>query len=856
MKKIIYSTLLAVSFCACTKETIHYQNPVPGENGSETNATLAIASRNTLFTAKDDVNASIAFKSLGGKVVLDVNTNKEWTYEIGGDNFVKAEKDDESSLLTLSCDQNKIDRTLTATVTIKAGDKTATVSATQNAYGTVEIVASENNFHLAAAGELTASFEVTSTDPDWTFETSGCEWMLVTKDGNTINLSAYQNEEYTDREVKFTLKAGSGDNLVTETIDVLQDRAALIEPSASTVPITPFSSEAKEVEVSANFDWEYSISGNESGWLTIERTEKGLKFIPTANPGSDSRTVKIKITTGDGKENIDTKEITVSQPGIDTQAFIIGLNVTKSPYKSAIPVSGVTAGATVDWGDGTTETVESDYPAHTYTDPGYYIASFKGKATGIDAYSKLTTDQRIQISEVFCWGNLEVETMNRAFYNCDSLKRIPTDVIGSFTKVKTFEETFSNCQHLEAIPSGLLSKAVECESINSMLIYCHSIKEIPADLLYNCPKLTDVGSAFDMCKSVTHVDKNIFSKNPEITDCSSTFSRMHKLQSVSEDLFANNPKITTFNAVFNADSSLTSVPAGIFRNQPDCESFRMAFTGSGLVEIPAGLFANNTKCETFEQTFSKTKIKRIPADVFKGCSSVNSFMSCFNGCSELESIPADLFKNSGAQGVVYGKRGAGMNMIFQGCSSLKEIPAGILDGFTRITALNSIFNGCSSLESIPSDLFKDAAAVTSFSSAFSGCTALKSIPAGVFKGLAKVTSFAGVFQGCTGITEIGDNLFEGCDANKNISNLFKGCVSLAKVAENAFKGCGKVTNISGLFYGCTNLKAIPEGALAELAGVTNAKEVFSNSGIQSVPAGLFEAIVNTTSFEGAFGQRP
>ena len=205
MKKIIYSVLLAASFCACTKETINYQNPVPGENGSETNATLAIASRNTLFTAKDDVNASIAFKSLGGKVVLDVNTNKEWTYEIGGDNFVKAEKDDESSLLTLSCDQNKIDRALAATVTIKAGDKTATVSATQNAYGTVEIVASENNFHLAAAGELTASFEVTSTDPDWTFETSGCEWMLVTKDGNTINLSAYQNEEYTDREVKFTL---------------------------------------------------------------------------------------------------------------------------------------------------------------------------------------------------------------------------------------------------------------------------------------------------------------------------------------------------------------------------------------------------------------------------------------------------------------------------------------------------------------------------------------------------------------------------------------------------------------------------------------------------------------------------
>lgn len=133
MKKIIYSTLLAVSFCACTKETINYQNPVPGENGSEPNATLALVSRNTLFTSEDNVNGSIAFKSLGGKVVLDVNTNTEWTYETAGDSFVKAEKDEESNQLTLSCDQNKVEKKLSATVTVKAGDKTATVSATQNA---------------------------------------------------------------------------------------------------------------------------------------------------------------------------------------------------------------------------------------------------------------------------------------------------------------------------------------------------------------------------------------------------------------------------------------------------------------------------------------------------------------------------------------------------------------------------------------------------------------------------------------------------------------------------------------------------------------------------------------------------
>ena len=69
MKKIIFSTLLAISLCACTKETINYQNPIPGENGTEANTVLSVESRNPLFTAQDGTNAAIAFKSLGGYVV-------------------------------------------------------------------------------------------------------------------------------------------------------------------------------------------------------------------------------------------------------------------------------------------------------------------------------------------------------------------------------------------------------------------------------------------------------------------------------------------------------------------------------------------------------------------------------------------------------------------------------------------------------------------------------------------------------------------------------------------------------------------------------------------------------------------
>ena len=636
MKKIIFATLLTVFLCACTKETIKYQNPVPGQNGTEANASLEIASRNTLFTSKDATTGSIAFKSLGGKVVLDVNTNADWTFEVSGEDasFLTGDINDETNQLTLSCDGNKVEKVLSATVSIKAGNKTATIDVTQNAYGTVEIVASENNLHLAAKGELNASFEVTSTDSDWTFETAGCEWMLVSRDGNTVNISVYQNEEPTDREVKFILTAGSGDKLVTETIDVLQDRAALIQPSVLTLPVNPFNNEAKEIEVNANFDWTYSVTGNDGDWLTIERTENGFKFTAVPNPGEESRTVKITVTTGDGKENIDTKEITVSQTGIDTHAFIIGLNVTSTSKPSIIPVSGIGEGSTVDWGDGNTETVTSDNPSHAYSDPGYYVVSFKGSANAINS-SSLSTEQRAQITEVFSWGDLGVTSMASALYNCGELVSIPADAIGSFAKTTTFKNAFYNCQKLQAIPEGLLSKAVECTDINSIFIYGYSITEIPANLLANCPKLKDATSAFDGCKLVTSIDKDLFAHNPELEICSSTFSRMFKLQSIDEDMFVNNPKITTFNAIFNADSALTSIPAGLFRKQTECESFRMAFTAAGITEIPAGLFENNTKCTTFQQTFNKTKIKTIPEDLFKGCSQVTSFMTCFSECTEL-----------------------------------------------------------------------------------------------------------------------------------------------------------------------------------------------------------------------------
>jgi hypothetical protein len=322
MKKFIY--ILAVSMLGmmgCSEDTITYINPTPGEEPSEVIAELGISSKNTWFTPADGLNAAIGFKSLGGEVVVDIQTNVAWKYTATGAEWLTIEKDDVADQLILSCESNKVEEKQNSTVTVTAGDKTVTIAVSQNAYGTLEISASENNFQIPARGELTASFEVLSTDEDWVYETKACPWLLVERDGKNVTVTLDPNEEIEDRETTFELIAGKGGgNPVSETIRVTQDRAAFISTSLKTVPFAATPTKAKELSVESNFEWEYTLTEG-SDWLTVKRTEEGLEVSSIINPDASSRSATITITAGDGKANMAEQTITVSQTGFDFDAF-------------------------------------------------------------------------------------------------------------------------------------------------------------------------------------------------------------------------------------------------------------------------------------------------------------------------------------------------------------------------------------------------------------------------------------------------------------------------------------------------------------------------------------------------------
>ena len=854
MKKlsIIVPAAVLVILSACVKETIYYENPVLEEGDgtvTEAEAELALDSRNTWFSTEDGLTAAIAFKSLGGEVIVDVNTNVDWDYSIGEDSFITAEKDSEADRLVLSCGANPEEKELSSSVTVTAGDKTAVITATQNAYGTMEITAESNNFELPAVGELSASFTVQTTDPDWTFETTACEWLLVEQEGNTITLTADPNAEFIDRETEFTIIAGAGGgNPVTEKISVLQDRAANISADTRTVPFAPVADAdfKRELTVDANFDWTYETDDSGDGWLAIEKTATGLVLTPSANDGETSRTVIITLKTGDGKANVSEFEVTVSQSGMDYSAYIVGLNVVSEDLKSMLFFDEGFKG-TIDWGDGTIEEVETDtYPEHTYTDPGSYIVSAKGSAVSMNSDYGNYYNQKDQYVDIYNWGDLGLESMVEAFRQMENIKSLPPDESGAFENVTTFEYAFADMGITE-IPEGLFTHAVNAVDM-SYTFYSDEITSVPADLLKNCSKLQTVYSMFS-ATDITSVDGDFLSSNTELTDIGAMFS-MTQITSVPAGLFDNNTKVTSCNALFSNCNNLVSVPAGIFDNMTECENFRMVFSNTALSEIPAGLFANNKKCTTFANAFQNTKISSIPEDLFEGCDKVETFMSCFVGCSELRSIPAGLFTKSGAFGL--GTERDGFNMVFQRCTSLESIPAGLFDGFVNVQRFNNIFNGCTSLKEIPSGLFATNASVTQMTSAFAGCTSLTEIPDEFFKGMANMTSFSGMFNGCTSIERVGSNIISGCTKCTTVASMFKGCTALSSVADDAFAGAPAVTNISEIFSGCTSLQTVPAGLFSGFTLLSNAAKAFFESGVTSLPAGLFDKNGSVTDYGSTF----
>ena len=142
--------------------------------------------------------------------------------------------------------------------------------------------------------------------------------------------------------------------------------------------------------------------------------------------------------------------------------------------------------------------------------------------------------------------------------------------------------------------------------------------------------------------------------------------------------------------------------------------------------------------------FICSNLTSIPENLFANNPQVTDFSYCFYNCTRLTSIPEGLFDNN--------PQVTDFSYYFSYCSSLTSIPVGLFDNNTQVTNFNGCFDHCSSLTSIPEGLFDNNTQVTSFYSCFYKCSGLTSIPVGLFDNNTQVTSFRNCFYNCSSLT--------------------------------------------------------------------------------------------------------
>lgn len=285
--------------------------------------------------------------------------------------------------------------------------------------------------------------------------------------------------------------------------------------------------------------------------------------------------------------------------------MMIEYNVLADNLSVQLPISG-NVNCDIEWGDGSKESVNSNYPTHSYIRAGVYVVKIVGDFNRL--YRGSTN-----ISKILNWGNsnMSLVTVEQAFSSYVNLTEVAGDEFGVLSRVQSFLRTFFNC-------SGLTS--------------------IPENLFTNCAGVTTFQETFNGCSNLNgEIPGGLFRNNVNVTRFDGTFNGCSRITSISEELFKYNTNVVNFLSTFYGCFSITSIPENLFMNNVNVTNFGFTFASCpNIIEIPENLFKYNIKATNFERVFyGLTKLQAIPNNVFDNNKNAVSFTRTFENCSGL-----------------------------------------------------------------------------------------------------------------------------------------------------------------------------------------------------------------------------
>ena len=417
---------------------------------------------------------------------------------------------------------------------------------------------------------------------------------------------------------------------------------------------------------------------------------------------------------------------------------------------------------TVDWGDGTIETLTT--AEHTFSNgSGYHDIGFRlDSGTYFRPYINGNPSHDTKVVALGPAPESMKLNGDRAFYGCNKLEAF--DAIVDVTGGTNFYRAWNGCSSLTSFP---LINTAAGTNFSEAWRNCSSLTSFPE---IDTAAGTNFTTAWRDCSSLTSF--------PLINTAAGTnFSlAWYNCTGLTSFPLINTAAGTNFGGGWYNCSSLTSFP---LIDTSSGTSFGDAWSGCNsltsfpLINTAAGINFNNA----WRNCRSLTSFPLIDT------SSGTSFNTTWFNCTSLTSFP-----------LINTAAGTNFAGAWNNCNSLTSFP---LINTAAGTSFALAWLNCSSLTSFP---LIDTAAGTSFESAWQGCSSLTSFP---LINTAASTRFVSAWQGCSSLTSFPlINTAAG-------TNFFRAWLQCSSLTSFPLIDVSAGTNFSVAWNGCTSLTDFP-----------------------------------------------
>lgn len=178
---------------------------------------------------------------------------------------------------------------------------------------------------------------------------------------------------------------------------------------------------------------------------------------------------------------------------------------------------------TVNWGDGTIETISSianttydntagkQYISHTYSiSNSSILITIDGQCNVFDTTNWMSS---YNLTEVVQWGATGLECV--LFMNNPNLTKVAVPTKNSFANIESFKYAFRDCNALIEVPENLFANCPIVTSFENTFDNCVNLITVPNNLFTNCSNVTNFKETFTGCTGLIGNAPNLWRRVPD-----------------------------------------------------------------------------------------------------------------------------------------------------------------------------------------------------------------------------------------------------------------------------------------------------------------------------------------------------